>query len=95
MDIYEKIDLLYNKAVNDATLKSALINTENSKNALSDFCKIAGEQGIEISPMDIISESESSYDAIRRSTNGGGENSPVLVREDDMYETFIERLRKS
>ncbi|MCR5201470.1 MAG: hypothetical protein K6D02_00055 [Lachnospiraceae bacterium] len=93
MDIYEKMDLLFNKASKDADLKKAILATENSENALSDFCKLASEQGVEIYPMDIITESEASYDAIRRSTNGGGENSPVLVREDDAYETLLNRLR--
>jgi hypothetical protein len=29
---------------------------------------------------------------MRRSTNGGGENSPLLVSEDDYYELFLEEL---
>ena len=29
---------------------------------------------------------------MRRSTNGGGENSPLLVGEDDYYELFLEEL---
>ena len=29
---------------------------------------------------------------MRRATNGGGENSPLLVGEDDYYELFLEDL---
>lgn len=29
---------------------------------------------------------------MRRSTNGGGENSPLLAGEDDYYELFLSEL---
>lgn len=29
---------------------------------------------------------------MRRSTNGGGENSPLLQGEDDLYEMFLVEL---
>ena len=32
------------------------------------------------------------YAAMRRSTNGGGENSPLLQGEDDLYEMFLIEL---
>ena len=35
---------------------------------------------------------EESYAAMRRSTNGGGENSPLLAWEDDYYELFMAEL---
>ena len=35
---------------------------------------------------------EDSYAAMRRSTNGGGENSPLLQGEDDLYEMFLVEL---
>ncbi len=31
---------------------------------------------------------------MKRSTNGGGENSPVLKGEDDLYELFFAQLPK-
>ena len=31
---------------------------------------------------------------MRRSTNGGGENSPLLFYEDDAYEIFLAELRE-
>ena len=35
---------------------------------------------------------EELYAAMKRSTNGGGENSPVLKGEDDLYELFFAQL---
>ena len=35
---------------------------------------------------------EEAYAAMRRSTNGGGENSPMLEGEDDFYELFFAGL---
>ena len=34
----------------------------------------------------------SAFAAMRRSTNGGGENSPLLQGEDDLYEMFLIEL---
>ena len=34
------------------------------------------------------------YAAMKRSTNGGGENSPVLTGEDDPYELFFAGLQE-
>mgnify|MGYP000288276128 CR=1 FL=1 len=42
--------------------------------------------------MDLISAGEEFYAAMRRSTNGGGENSPMLEGEDDFYELFFASL---
>jgi len=44
--------------------------------------------------MDLIEAGESDYAAIKRSTNGGGENSPVLDGEDDYYEMFLAELAR-
>ena len=41
---------------------------------------------------DLIQEGEEAYAAMRRSTNGGGENSPLLSGEDDYYEMFFASL---
>ena len=42
--------------------------------------------------MDIIALSEEEYAAMKRSTNGGGENSPVLEGQDDYFELFMMEL---
>ena len=43
--------------------------------------------------MDLIHAGEEFYGNMRRSTNGGGENSPKLDGEDDFYELFMASLR--
>lgn len=40
--------------------------------------------------MDLIAAGEEFYAAMKRSTNGGGENSPMLEGEDDFYELFLQ-----
>ena len=42
--------------------------------------------------MDLICAGENFYASMRRSTNGGGENSPKLLGEDDFYELFFAGL---
>ena len=48
----------------------------------------------ELSPhlADLIAAGEEFYASMRRSTNGGGENSPKLEGEDDFYELFFATL---
>ena len=56
------------------------------------FCSKCRELGYEIYDMDLITAGEEAYAAMRRSTNGGGENSPMLEVEDDLYELFFCRI---
>jgi len=42
--------------------------------------------------MDVVAFGEDSYAAMRRSTNGGGENAPLLKWENDAYEMFMAEL---
>ena len=44
--------------------------------------------------MDMINAGEDFYASMRRSTNGGGENSPKLAGEDDFYELFFAGLEQ-
>ena len=48
--------------------------------------------GCTFSAFDLVTAGEDSYAAMRRSTNGGGENSPLLQGEDDLYEMFLIEL---
>ena len=50
------------------------------------------ELGYEVYDMDLITAGEEFYATMRRSTNGGGENSPMLEGEDDFYELFFAGL---
>ncbi len=92
MEITEKLNELIQKATADKELRSKLLATKNSENALADFCAIATDNGIAISVMDMVNQGEEFYAEIKRSTNGGGENSPDLEFQNDEYEIFMMRL---
>lgn len=81
------------KAREDPEFRKKLVTTYGGPNALTNFCSICSEAGFPLSDMDVIEYGEGSYAAMRRSTNGGGENSPLLFYEDDPYEMLIEELR--
>ena len=59
---------------------------------MGEFCLICQQEGYDIYPMDIIQAGDEFYATMKRSTNGGGENSPVLTCEDDAYELFFAGL---
>lgn len=93
MEITEKLDLLLEKANEDTKLKEKLLATSSSANPLHDFCAAATECGIVLSVMDIVNQGEEFYAEIKRSTNGGGENSPDLDFQNDEYSIFMMRLK--
>ena len=100
MNIYDELENLKVRARSNPELAQALLATRGMKNPVSAFCRIAQEHGCTFSAMDLVSASamdlvsagEDSYAAMRRSTNGGGENSPLLQGEDDLYEMFLIEL---
>ncbi|MCD7743851.1 MAG: hypothetical protein LUI13_00930 [Lachnospiraceae bacterium] len=92
MEIAEMLDEIKKKAQEDADLKEELLRTRKQKNPLSAFCAKCRELGYPVYEMDVIAAGEESYAAMRRSTNGGGENSPMLEAEDDYYELFFAGL---
>ncbi len=92
MDVEEMLDQLKRMAEKDPALKNELLATRHAENPLSAFCAAARERGIGLYEMDVLTAGESAYAAIKRSTNGGGENSPVLEGEDDYYEMFLAGL---
>ena len=92
MDMTEKLDLLLERAKEDGRLKQRLLDTRKSDTPLDDFCKIATDSGFSMSVMDMINQGEEFYAEIKRSTNGGGENSPDLDYQDDEYSIFMMRL---
>lgn len=93
MDTAEILYELQKKALKDEILRMKFLETENEKESLDKFCKICREEGYEIYPMDVIIAGEESYAAMKRSTNGGGENAPMLDGEDDFYELFLAALK--
>ena len=92
MEITEKLDELLEKATKDKALRDKLLSTRNSQNPLADFCQIATDNGFDMSVMDIVNQGEEFYAEIKRSTNGGGENSPDLDFQNDEYSIFMMRL---
>ncbi|MCI6043640.1 hypothetical protein MR857_09970 [bacterium] len=92
MNTIELLDALQQKALGDENLKNMLLATRKGKNPLSTFCRKCQELGYAIYEMDLIQAGEEFYASMRRSTNGGGENSPMLEGEDDFYELFFASL---
>ena len=92
MEIAEMLDELKKKAENDDTLREELLATRQDKNPVTAFCAKCREHGYPIYEMELIAAGEEAYAAMRRSTNGGGENSPLLEGEDDYYELFFAGL---
>ena len=90
--IAEMLDELKQKAHNDSALREELLATRKEAQPYAAFCKKCRELGYEIYEMDLITAGEEAYAAMRRSTNGGGENSPMLEGEDDYYELFFAGL---
>lgn len=80
------------KALHDPKLRVELLVTKKASQPFAAFCSKCRELGYEIYDMDLITAGEEAYAAMRRSTNGGGENSPMLEGEDDLYELFFAGL---
>ncbi|MCI6422581.1 MAG: hypothetical protein ACI4E0_12320 [Blautia sp.] len=93
MEIAVMLDELLQKAKKDEKLKQTLLATRQEKNPLSAFCRVCQELGYPVYEMELIEVGEEFYASMRRSTNGGGENSPMLEGEDDFYELFFASLK--
>ena len=93
MEIAVMLDELLQKAKKDEKLKQTLLATRQEKNPLSAFCRVCQELGYPVYEMELIEVGEEFYASMRRSTNGGGENSPTLEGEDDFYELFFASLK--
>ena len=93
MNILEELDTLQKRAMQDETLKAKLLETRKAEDPYSAFCRTCRELGYEIYEMDLIQAGEEFVATMKRSTNGGGENSPMLLGEDDFYEMFFDALR--
>ena len=93
--IPEMLDELQQRAGKDKKLRQELLKTRQEANPLSAFCKKCRESGYEIYEMELINAEEKLFtQKWKRSTNGGGENSPVLEGEDDFYELFFAGLEQ-
>ena len=93
MSTVEILDQLQRDANRDENLKKELLATQEAVNPLQAFCSLCRAKGYELYEMEVINAGEEFYASMRRSTNGGGENSPMLDGEDDFYELFLAGLR--
>ena len=93
MDILEILEEIQHKALKNDILRAKILATEKTADPLDEFCRVCQQEGYEIYPMDVIIAGEESYAAMKRSTNGGGENAPMLDGEDDFYELILAALK--
>ena len=86
MNVYDALMELKKIARKDPEIRKALLETRLSPHPVDEFCRLSTEYGYPLLAMDLITAGEEDYAAMKRSTNGGGENSPMLEGEDDYYE---------
>lgn len=91
-ELVELLDELQKKAKANSILREKLLQTRKNPNPIHAFCEICHAYGVSIYEMDLAMAGEEFYAEIKRSTNGGGENSPALEGEDDFYELFLAAL---
>ena len=92
MSLDEIFRQMKTRAAADPALRDRLLATRDSATPISDFCAIFREEGFPLYEMDLIEAGEADYAAMKRSTNGGGENSPVLGGSDDYFAMFLAEL---
>lgn len=92
MTTIELLDELQTMAKRDPDVREMLLKTRQEPNPVDAFCRKCQELGYPVYVMDLINAGEEFYGNMRRSTNGGGENSPKLDGEDDFYELFMASL---
>ena len=87
-------DRMEQVAREDAAFRDLVLEAYEKHVPLREFCSICRDAGIEIYPMDIIDADETAYAAMRRSTNGGGENSPHLQWEGEIFADLMHTLKE-
>ena len=88
------LDALQHRAFQDSEIRERLLATRQKEDPFGAFCRTCRDLGYEIYEMDLICAGEEFHAAMKRSTNGGGENSPMLAGEDDFYELFMASLEQ-
>ena len=94
MNTLEVLDQLQKRAFEDAAVRKALLDTCQEQEPLFAFCTVSRSFGYELYPMELIVAGQEFHAQMKRSTNGGGENSPMLEGQDDFYEMFLQALRE-
>ena len=94
MKVLDELERLQEDALKNEDLRIKLLETKAGDNPLSCFCRLARSLGYDINEMDLVYAGEEAYAGMRRATNGGGENSPMLENEDDYYSLFFSAIEK-
>lgn len=89
MDLQDAIKGLRALAKADAAVRDSLLETRDLANSEEVFCEQATALGFPLDIAELAFAGEQDYATMRRATNGGGENSPVLLGEDDYYDLFM------
>lgn len=92
MNILDMLDEIQQKARRDEALREEFLATRLDACPVEAFCRKCRELGYELYEMELVLAGEEFYAEMKRSTNGGGENSPVLEGENDLYEMFLAAL---
>ena len=87
------LSALRSLAKKDAGIRDRLLEAGASENPVSELCRVSRSLGYPLYEMDLVNAGEEYYANMRRSTNGGGENSPLLSGEDDYFEIFMAELK--
>jgi len=83
----DKLRAMRELALRNETFRLALLATQSSTDALSDFCSIAADYGFALTPGELISDGEEFSSNQTKSTNGG--NPLPYDFFDDPYEMFL------
>ncbi|MDO5702462.1 MAG: hypothetical protein Q4G47_03815 [Lachnospiraceae bacterium] len=78
----------------DAELARKILSTRDDANPVRALCELVTGLGFPLYEMDLVNAGEEYYANMRRSTNGGGENSPLLDGADDYYEMFMADIER-
>ena len=92
MTTADTLEQIRTHALHNTAFRTDLLKTRASNDSISDFCRVCRQHGFELYEMELIAFGEETYAAMKRSTNGGGENSPMLEGEDDYYEMLMAEL---
>ena len=93
MRVDEIFSELRRRAAADRTVLRDLLSAADRKEPLRAFCEYSTALGMPLYEMDVLQYGEECYAAMKRSTNGGGENSPLLEGQNDYFEMFLAELR--
>ena len=89
MKVLDELDRFQEAGLKNKALRDQILKTRDDEEPLIAFCRLACAKGYEINAMDLVYAGEEAYASMRRATNGGGENSPMLENEDDYYSLFM------